>query len=284
MVASDLIVVGPSGFIGKKLVQFAQYSGRVALEAGRTVDLASKRDISLRDCAQIFWLASSVSPYSAELNPEIAKRDLDYFSEVLENLLRENAEAHVVLASSGGAVYADGEPPFTEFDPVDSRLVYANLKIEMENVLIESGLPHVILRIANAYGPGQLTGRGQGVLAEWISSLKNGDRPKLFGSMEVVRDFVHIDDVVKALWLAGQVKDFSGIINIGSGKPVSLKDCLTLLSQISDQDIEITTVESRPVDRARVYLSIDRAASVLNWVPEISLEQGLKAWWNDWEQ
>lgn len=284
MLASNLIVVGPGGFIGQKLVQFIRNSGDTTFKAGRDVDLTVDERNSLRKCSQVFWLASSVTPTSAELNPQMVERDINYFADVLKKLLIWNPEAQVVLASSGGAVYADGRPPFTEFDLVASPHAYAKLKIEMENTLIESGLSHVILRIANAYGPGQLTGRGQGVLAEWITALKLGDKPQLFGSIEVVRDFVHVDDVVQALWLAGRVKDFSGVVNIGSGNPVSLKDCLTLLSQISHQDIEITTVASRPVDRARVYLSIERAASVLNWTPKISLEQGLRTWWNTWEQ
>ena len=276
-----LAVVGRNGFLGSNLARYLESIGSELVSLTRDQSLDKYREYGIDT---VFWLASSVTPISAQSSPELAELDLHNFSKFVTSLKLLSPKVQIVLASSGGAVYADGRPPFTEFDSVDSPHAYAKLKIEMENVLIESGLSHVILRIANAYGPGQLTGRGQGVLAEWITALKLGDKPQLFGSMEVVRDFVHVDDVVQALWLAGRVKDFSGVVNIGSGNPVSLKDCLTLLSQISHQDIEITTVASRPVDRARVYLSIERAASVLNWTPKISLEQGLRTWWNTWEQ
>ncbi len=276
-----LIVVGRNGFLGSNLAHYLESNGDEFVSLTRGQSLEGLRDFEIDT---IFWLASSVTPISAQSSPELAALDLHDFSKFVTSLKFLAPNARIVLASSGGAVYADGTPPFTESDSVESPHAYAKLKIEMENILIKSGLSHLILRIANAYGPGQLTGRGQGVLAEWITALKLGDKPRLFGSMEVVRDFVHVDDVVRALWLAGRVKNFSGIVNIGSGEPVSLKDCLTLLSQISHQDIEITTVASRPVDRARVYLSIERAASVLNWTPKISLGKGLRTWWNTWEQ
>ena len=276
-----LIIVGRNGFLGSNLAHYLESIGSEFVSLKRDQSLEGPKDFEIDT---VFWLASSVTPISAQSSPELAELDLHDFSKFVTSLKLLAPNVRIVLASSGGAVYADGRPPFTEFDSVASPHAYAKLKIEMENILIESGLSHVILRIANAYGPGQLTGRGQGVLAEWITALRLGDKPQLFGSMEVVRDFVHVDDVVQALWLAGRVKDFSGVVNIGSGEPVSLKDCLTLLSQISHQDIEITRVASRPVDRARVYLSIERAASVLNWTPKISLEQGLRTWWNTWEQ
>ena len=291
-----IYVAGHRGLVGSAIVRAIESEGKDSWVG------ASRQELDLFDRHRVFDFVRAEKPdavviAAARVGGIAANNNfpVEFLAENLQiemSLLEacHAADIEKVLFLGSSCIYPRLAPqPIKEEYLLTGELeptneAYANLKIEMENVLIESGLSHVILRIANAYGPGQLTGRGQGVLAEWISSLKNGDKPKLFGSMEVVRDFVHIDDVVKALWLAGQVKDFSGIINIGSGKPVSLRDCLSLLSQISDQDIEITTVESRPVDRARVYLSIDRAASVLNWSPEISLEQGLVAWWNDWEQ
>lgn len=277
----EALIVGPNGFLGKSLSRYMVQVNQMCLLSTRENPIQRHH---LREVQTVYWLASSVTPNSAEKSPTLCTSDVSQFSNFVEMMRLESPATRIVLASSGGAVYADGNPPFAESDSVDSPHAYAKLKIDMENILIESGLSHVILRIANAYGPGQLTGRGQGVLAEWISSLKSGNKPQLFGSTEVERDFVHIDDVVRALWLAGQLKNFSGVINIGSGKPVSLRECLAILSDISDEEIEINTVPPRAVDRARVYLSIERAASVLNWVPSISLDEGLRTWWNEWEK
>jgi UDP-glucose 4-epimerase len=282
MLPKTVAVVGCTGFVGSNLAKLLSRSSRETLLIGRDTNLLSTSlamEKIVKSDACVVWLASSVAPSSAELNPSLAQSDLDYFSNTITLLRGKSSNIKIVLASSGGAIYAEGTPPYSEDDPLTTEFAYSKLKVDMEQVLKESGLPYVILRIANAYGPGQPTGKGQGVLAEWMQALRNGDNPKLFGSSDVIRDFIHIEDVVQSIWLAIQTKGFNGAINIGSGQPVSLNYCLELLEEVTKQKITVDRLVSRSVDRSQVYLSINRAAQVLDWAPQIDLKTGLRDWW-----
>jgi UDP-glucose 4-epimerase len=282
MLPKTVVVVGSAGFVGSNLAKILSSSNQKALLIGKDTNLLSPslvRDQIFESGTCVVWLASSVTPSSAELNPSLAQSDLDYFSNTIVFLQKRFPSVKIVLASSGGAIYAEGTPPYSEDDPLTTKFAYSKLKVDMEQVLTESGLPHVILRVANAYGPGQPTGKGQGVLAEWMHAIKDGRNPKLFGSSAVIRDFVHIEDVVQSIWLALDTEGFNGVINIGSGQPVSLNHCLELLKEITNREIMVEHLVSRSVDRYQVYLSINRAAEVLNWVPRIDLKTGLSDWW-----
>ena len=87
----------------------------------------------------------------------------------------------------------------------------------------DGGLEPVILRIASAYGPGQHSRRGQGVIAAWIEAALDGVPAAAYGSLETRRDFVFVDDVAAAA-TAAALDAAPGIYNVGSGTSHSLAE------------------------------------------------------------
>ncbi len=282
MFDGSCFVVGSSGFLGTAVVnQLTQLKNTVFL-SGRGNPLLGDsffRNISTSEKVSVIWLASSVTPASAELDKGSCDYDYSSLESFVTWLVKNSPASRVILASSGGAVYSNGTPPFDEDSPVSEAFAYARLKLKMENVLLESGLPCGVLRVSNAYGPGQYVGRGQGVLAEWINSINKKEPLNVFGSLDVSRDFVHVNDVARAFGLTLNNPDVKGVFNIGSGIPVKLSTCISILEDVTARTAVLNITPSRAVDRQSVFLDINKAQEELGWSPEIPLRDGLEQWW-----
>lgn len=282
MHVSLVYVVGASGFLGTALVRHLQDQHRVVHPISRNSPLLS--DISFRKNSEsegvaVVWLASSVTPASAETDQDSCKSDYSDFESVVEWLSLNSPQTRIVLASSGGAVYGDSDSAFSEESPISRAFAYSRLKLDMEQILVNSNLGHAILRVANAYGPGQRVGKGQGVLAEWLNSIYSKEALKIFGTLDISRDFVHVDDVARAFGMAASNLEAEGLFNIGSGIATKLSECVALLEEITEQNISVNVSGSRNVDRRSVYLDITRAKDIFGWEPMISLKEGLINWW-----
>ena len=215
-----------------------------------------------------------MNPNTAEDRASQVSFELESWSNFLRLLLAAPPKKLVFL-SSGGCVYKDGPPPFSENSPTEGTNAYGRLKIEMENVLRESKIPYTILRVANVYGPGQPIGRGQGVIAEWANSIAVNEPLPLFGSSSIKRDFIYLDDVCNAIE-AGSKYMKDSIFNVGSGKAVPLQDLYSLFREITGSDLKLAQYGSRKVDRGTYYLDISKANHELNWKPKVSMEYGLR--------
>lgn len=82
-----------------------------------------------------------------------------------------------MLLSSASVVYASDTKPRVEDTPLALSDQYGRLKVSLENVPESSELDYGILRVTNAYGPEQRSGRGQGVTAEWLGSARENRPP-----------------------------------------------------------------------------------------------------------
>ena len=133
----------------------------------------------------------------------------------------------LVYISSGGAVY--GEPRYL---PVDERhsihplSAYGVSKCTVERYLEVlrdgSGPSFTVLRYANVYGPRQDPAGEAGVVAIFSRQMLTGQRPTIFGDGTKTRDYVHVDDIVRANLLVTEEPRAAGrVYNLGSGYEVS---------------------------------------------------------------
>lgn len=142
-----------------------------------------------------------------------------------------------------------------------------------------SGLPHTVLRISNVFGPNQQTGRGQGVISEWMYSIIHGTTLKLFGTDEISRDFIYIDDLAAALSICNTSAQLANTYNIGSGVNTTLRQVLQILQEVTNTNFQVELVPKRTIDRMSISLDISRAVVDLDWKPEFSLYQGIEKLW-----
>lgn len=138
------------------------------------------------------------------------------------------------------------------------------------------GIPSVALRYFNVYGPRQsLSNPYTGVVAIFLSRLKNNHRPVLFEDGKQMRDYIYVKDVadinVKSLTKG------SGVYNVGTGKPTSLQEVVSILNRILNTNIEPEiTGDFRPGDNRHDYADNSRLVSEYGISKFTGFEEGMR--------
>ena len=277
MASEQIAIVGATGFIGQALSERLSESGYQLHRFNSTnpISNAFQPASPLVDVSTIYWLASRINPSKAADQPSLVVGELDEWTRFLKFIKEFNPSCHVIFASSGGASYSDEYPPFSESSVANGINEYGRTKIAMESALVSSEIHSTILRIANVFGPGQRTGTGQGVIAHWLSEILAGNPIHVFGSLEVIRDFIYVDDVVDALQLCLNHSEGLGIINIGSGEPVTLSFVLLEIQKSLNVQVELLSDPTRAIDRPSVWLDVALSERLLGWKAKTSLNTGI---------
>jgi nucleoside-diphosphate-sugar epimerase len=140
------------------------------------------------------------------------------------------------------------------------------------------GLETVALRYFNIFGPKQDPNSiYSAVIPRFIDALTDERSPIIFGDGEQSRDFVYIDNVVKANLLAMFAKHLYGeVINIGCGKKTSLNRLLDVLKEILGSKVSAIYQEARKGDIRDSLADIQKGKEILNYEPQVGIEAGLK--------
>ena len=301
---SKCLIVGGNGFIGRNLV--SKLAGRpfntvvfdasipdVGLDAVRYVK-GSINETELLiseaiDAQTIIWLVHTSVPATSMYDVE---SDLtSNVSPLIRFLLQlpKDAERKFIYLSSGGTVYGDIDngtlaDEQASKDPISS---YGLTKLIAEEyitfLLKRSSISTFILRPSNVYGRYQNLIKPQGIIGYVFKSILVGKPILVYGDGTIIRDYIHVDDLVEAIVLCLRSRlRFSHpiIFNIGSGKGTSINEIIKLASEISDSPILIDRKPERSFDCKFNVLSIEKAKTELGWNPKIELHQGLKDVWS----
>jgi UDP-glucose 4-epimerase len=192
----------------------------------------------------------------------------------------ESKVKKIIFASTGGAIY--GEPvalPATETTPTAPLCHYGVSKLAGESYVTLYGrlygLKHTILRLPNVYGPRQNPHGEAGVCSILASMILRGETPVLYGDGAPLRDYVYVDDIVRANLQALERGD-GEVLNLGSGRGTSVMDLFNALQEIAGTSIRPSLASLRPGEVERIYTSGAKAARILDWQPEICLNDGLR--------
>lgn len=194
-----------------------------------------------------------------------------------------------IIFSSTAAVYAESNQPLTETSPLAPSSPYGFSKLMAERMLqdlakVHPELKFVILRYFNVAGASR-TGRiGQAtrnathlikVACEAAIGLRSG--LKVFGTDypthdgTCVRDYIHVEDLSRAHWLALSYLREGGsseIFNCGYGHGYSVKDVIAAVKRVSEVDFPVDEAGRRPGDASETVASSQKIQSVLGWRPE----------------
>ncbi len=188
----------------------------------------------------------------------------------------------VVFASSGGTVY--GRPtslPISEDHRTRPICTYGACKVAIERLLgVMTALSPVVLRIGNPYGPYQLQGTPVGAIASFVRAHHSERSVEVWGDGCVVRDYVHIDDVVRAFEHSIDQQTPPGTYNIASGLGRSLMEILNVIGDISGRKPEVCFKNGRPFDVDRVVLDVSRFRRICGWEEHMTLQQGVMQLWD----
>jgi dTDP-L-rhamnose 4-epimerase len=173
--------------------------------------------------------------------------------------------------------------PTPEDKPLQPNSIYAVNKRDHEEMFIAWGrayrVPVTALRFFNVYGPRQaLSNPYTGVGAIFSSRLMNDRAPVVFEDGLQTRDFVHVTDIAAAVEAALEPgrADFLPV-NVGAGRPVSIKEVAEVLARELGKDIEPEVRhEFRAGDIRHCTADIARARELLGYEPRVTFEAGMK--------
>jgi UDP-glucose 4-epimerase len=295
------LVLGGGGFIGSHLVDALIAQGNfvrcferphvVSLGEGHASeqnfelfegDFVSEADIeaALEGCDICFHLVSTTQPKSSNADPVFDVESNLLGTIRLLNHAVKNGLKKIVFVSSGGTVYGNPlQTPIPETHPTNPICSYGITKLSIEKYLglyhELHGLDYTVLRLSNPFGERQRTHANQGVVAVFLGKAIRGETIEIWGDGSVVRDYMHIHDVVSALLAALDFQGAEHTFNIGSGIGLSLNDVISSIEKITNRATVCRYVKSRRFDVPANVLAIDRAASLLGWSPRTSFEEGL---------
>jgi dTDP-L-rhamnose 4-epimerase len=170
----------------------------------------------------------------------------------------------------------------SEDKPLFPTSVYAITKQDQEQFCLvvgrAYGIPTVALRYFNVYGTRQaLSNPYTGVCAIFSARLLNDQRPLIFEDGAQTRDFVHVSDIVQANLrvLETNAADYQAV-NVGTGKPTSIREISRLLASGLGKDLAPEIVARyREGDIRHCVADISRARNLLGYEPTVTLEQGI---------
>lgn len=298
---SRVVVFGGTGFIGSHLVDALlslkcsvviasrSYPGLISPDRlshpslhFKTVNITNPESVKnvLQGADIVIHLASGSLPKSSNDSPrDDVNINLQGSLNILDSCVRNNVKKFIFL-SSGGTVYGiPSEVPITEKHSTDPICSYGITKLAIEKYIAlyryHYQLKPVILRLANPYGERQRVQSTQGVVPIFIARALAGQPLYIWGDGSVVRDFLHVSDVVQAILKACHYEGSEFIFNIGSGSGMSLINLVKTIEDIHKMPLQINFQEARTFDVPTNVLSIELAKKHLRWAPQISAIQGL---------
>ena len=296
------VVTGGAGFIGSTLVDALVERGDEVhvvddLSSGRREQVAAGARLHVVDIREplaealadarpeiVFHLAAQI-----DVRRSVADPVADAATNVLGTLqVLELARAHdaqVVFASTGGAIYGECEHPATEAAERRPVSPYGTSKLAAEEYLAAwnrlYGTSHVALRLGNVYGPRQDPHGEAGVVAIFLSRIRDGQQGTIFGDGSQTRDYVFVQDVVRAFVAA--VGADGGVFNVGTGIETSVRELWQGCTEAAGLAAEAAPAEPRLGELQRSSLDAGRAEHTLGWRPEVDLPAGLRRTW-EWIQ
>ena len=297
------VVLGGGGFLGMNLCRRLAASGARVRAFGRRClfpqDLigvewrqgdfcdAAALESAIASGDTVFHLVHTYMPQSADLNMAEDVRQNVISSLALLEISRKLKIKRIVFVSSGGIVYGPTpQVPTPETAATDPISAYGISKLTIEKYLRlyehHHGLSFRVLRVANLFGPFQMPGKNQGVIAALISCALHNKEFEIWGDGTAIRDYVYVDDVVDALLLAATDESEQRIFNIGSGHGRDLHQVIAQIEANLGIKLAVRRTKGRLIDVPASILAIDRARDVLGWRPRTPFDAGIKqtiAWW-----
>ncbi|MEJ2355760.1 MAG: GDP-mannose 4,6-dehydratase, partial [candidate division WOR-3 bacterium] len=235
---------------------------------------------------KVVHLAAMAGVRSSIVNPGIYV-DVDVRGTVnlLERAKKYNLQ-HFIFDSSSSVYGTNEKTPFSENDPVELQISpYATAKRAAEifcktyNNLY--GIPITILRLFTVYGERQ---RPDMAIRKFVKLIMENKPLPMFGDGSSIRDYTYIKDCIDCVFSAIENPMDFEIINIGSGKTISLKALIEILERVTGKKIKTKQLEEQTGDVPQTYADISKAKRLLGYNPGVGIEEGIKNFYNWYTQ
>jgi UDP-glucose 4-epimerase len=298
---TKILITGGAGFIGSHLADvlvgrgdevvvlddlslgksanLSQLDGRIEFIHDDVANVAAHAS-KLKGVTKIVHLAALISGYDSLSQPDAYVRaNITALLRVLE--LAKTLEKPRIVFASSSTVYgnADGALCVESMLPAPVTL-YALTKLAGEHLLEMYrglyGYEYCALRLFNVYGPRQNPHHPYANVTCKFSHAAAGEgRVKLYGNGEQTRDFVCVDDVVRAMVRALEPTP-ARLYNVGTGKDFSIRTLLSTVEQVSGRKLDVEQLPPWSNDIKAIRADVRRLKNELGLEAQTSLEDGLR--------
>ncbi|MFX1264982.1 MAG: NAD-dependent epimerase/dehydratase family protein [Promethearchaeota archaeon] len=304
MTEAAALVTGCAGFIGSSLVDHLLERGHIVIGVDnlRTGSLDNMRaavenprfkflrkDVceedwgsSIESEIDIIYHLAAISSVKLSIEDPLLVHRINVGSTVNVLDMARSKDVQRVVFSSSAAVYGNPpEMPIHEDTPLSPLSPYAASKIAAEHYMRAYSMTYdfesVVLRYFNIYGPRQAYSEYSGVVSIFINQALAGLPITVEGDGTQTRNFLHVDDTVRATCLAGDIAAAAGVtMNICGEESVSINTIAEqVLKSVQDTKSEIVHVPARVGDVKHSLGTMAKAHNVLGFTPSVSLESGL---------
>jgi len=294
-----ILVTGGAGFIASHVVDLLIQHGHSVvvvddLSSGLRANVnpaARFYQLDIRDPALASVFAAEqpdvVNHHAAQIDVRRSVADPQFDADVnvrgslnVLECARQSGAKKFIYISTGGAVY--GEPqylPCDEAHPIQPICPYGASKHAVEHYLymyqVLYGLPYVVLRYPNVYGPRQDPRGEAGVVAIFTGRMVSGLPVTIYGDGEQSRDFTYVGDCAAANLLALEHPQANGIYNVGTGAPTTVNEIFAALKAITGYPGDAQYAPAKLGETRFIYLDSRKLRSELGWQPAVTLTEGL---------
>ena len=289
------VITGGAGFIGSHLVDRLVSEGRQVLvvddlSTGRAVNLPTEARLEVMDVVSddleaifrafepgvVFHLAAQAS---VPMSVRLPLRDLEVNVVGTHRVgvaARASGVGRIVFVSSGGAVYGESRRPATEVTRPAPSSYYGVHKLAAEGHVQLAGVPYAIARPSNVYGPRQGAGLEGAVVAAFIGQALREGALLIHGDGSQTRDFIHVADVVEALWRLSRSDTPSDTWNVATGHQTTVTGLAKIIERAGERPLGRTRGPRRAGDVTHSAISAARLRG-LGWRPTVGLSTGVTA-------
>ncbi|HEY7255557.1 MAG TPA: NAD-dependent epimerase/dehydratase family protein [Solirubrobacterales bacterium] len=287
----DSVLVVGLGFIGSHVASELTSRGRRFTVLTRTppprevADAIGPEELRIGDAADLPTIAGSLDgvsevvycaggklPAQTEEDPELSTELTLEPINALLTCLRDRPGVGLTYVSSGGTVY--GEPasvPVPEDAPTAPRAIYGRLHLACEAAIERAretaGLDARILRCSTLYGEHQRPDRGQGAVVTFLDRIAREEEIVIYGDGGAVRDYLYAGDVSRTIADLLDREDVPGVLNVGSGDGVSLRDLVEVIEREVGRRARVVTRPERDFEVHKIVLDISRLRDLLDFEP-----------------
>lgn len=298
----NIIIFGAGGFIGKNLtlklaentqnqitvidkskknlLEIEKFNFKNVVVCESTFNEYIDFDFLLKNQDVVYHLISTTVPVTSNQHIE-EELFINIISTVrlIESCIKSKVKK-IIFFSSGGTVYGkDVSCPINEESQTYPICSYGLQKMTIEKLLYlyhhMHGIDYRIIRLSNPYGPYQKPDGLLGAVTTFTYKALKKEKITVYGDGNIIRDFIYVDDAIRAIECVSNGESKYRLFNIGCGYGTSINELLDVIKSVLNVELDVIYKSKRKVDVPVNYLDISRYENTYGKLNPISLSEGV---------